>query len=230
MWELKPRFNSNYICLKPGIRGSPWFPGEACSSAITSDGSINVTTTNAQGGGTMVTMLNAGIDGINAFGVIIRYQSISTIAVTSAPESVIMPISRPTASTPSASSSSSPSIITSTALGATSGNTSRNIGIGVGVSLGSIVILSIIFAILFVRRRGPSEEVSELQASKLYLNRSELDGINRSELDGINRSELDGVNRSELDGVNRSELDGSGRQPRTGINLGQDSRIVQLLG
>jgi hypothetical protein len=177
---------------------TPWFPGEACSSGITSGGPINVTTTNAQGGGTMVATLHAGIDGINAFGVIFRYQS-ATIAVTSAPESVIMPTSLPTASTPST---------TSTALGATSHNTGRNIGIGVGVSLGSIGILSIIFAIWFVRRRScPSHEVSKLQASKLYP-----------------VQEMPVVEEP----VNRSELGKNGRQPRTGINLGQDSRIIGL--
>ncbi|KAN0079616.1 hypothetical protein V8E54_004830 [Elaphomyces granulatus] len=239
---------SGYGCLNtlgpvPGsLARAPWFTGEACSSRIRSNETITVTTT---GGGTTETTVLSGVDGINAFGVIIHYQSmssdyqsmssdyqsmssdyqsmssdsrvISTIAVTSAPESVIMLTSLPTANTPSASSSSSPSTTTSIALGTTSDNTSRNTVIGVSVSLGSIGILSIIFAIWFVRRRprasgqsrnigGPSEEISELQASKLYP-----------------VQELPVVEER----VNISELDGSGRQSKIGINLGQDSRIVQ---
>ncbi|KAN0079615.1 hypothetical protein V8E54_004829 [Elaphomyces granulatus] len=154
---------SGYICKTAAIsRGTPW-----CSSGITSNGAMTVITTNAQGGYMRIeAMVDSGVDGINAFGIIIHYQSSDFITSTVLPtQTSIMPTSLPTTNIPSASSSSSPSTTTSTILGTTSDNTGQNIAIGVG-SLVSFGILSGIFAIWFARRRqsrGPSKGPSELQ-------------------------------------------------------------------
>ncbi|KAN0079613.1 hypothetical protein V8E54_004827 [Elaphomyces granulatus] len=173
---------SGYTCFTlspvPGsLTGPPWFTGEACSSKFESKEHITVTTTNAQGSGTTETTVSE-IDGINAFGIIIRYQSSDLITSTALlTRSTQLPTSLPASSIPSASSSSSSQFTTtSTALSATNGNTGRNIGIGVGVSLGSIGILSGIFAIWFVRRRprasdrsrnigDPSQEVASMYSN-----------------------------------------------------------------
>ncbi|KAN0079621.1 hypothetical protein V8E54_004835 [Elaphomyces granulatus] len=149
---------SGYTCFTPV--GTPLFTEEVCSSGFTMNGYITVTTTNSQGNGTIKTAVHSGTDGINAFGVILRYQSSdfittslsSTLSVNDGMPTSLPTTSLPTARIPSASSPASPSTTTSTALGATSGNTSRNIGIGVGVSVGSIGILGILIAIWLVRR------------------------------------------------------------------------------
>ncbi|KAN0079614.1 hypothetical protein V8E54_004828 [Elaphomyces granulatus] len=115
---------------------------------------------NAHGNGTTEIMVS-GIDGINAFGIIIRYQSSDFITSTTLPtRSVPLPASLPTSSIPSASSSSSQSTTTSIALSVTNDNTGRNIGISTGVSLGCIGILGGIFAIWFVLQRPRASDRS----------------------------------------------------------------------
>ncbi|KAN0076383.1 hypothetical protein V8E54_006525 [Elaphomyces granulatus] len=143
------------------------FTGEGCQSPILSNAIIIVTTTNAYGGGTTETTAHSGADAINAFGVIIRYQSSDFI--TSTTRSNSLPTSLPTSSIPSASSSSSQPTTTPIAPGATNDNTGRNIGIGVGVSLGSIGILIGIFAVWFVRRR-PSVHIPSQEVAPVYSN------------------------------------------------------------
>jgi hypothetical protein len=203
--------HSGYICLTPV--GTPWFTGEACSSEITSNAYITVTTTNPQGGGKTQTEVYAG-DGINAFGVIIHYQSSDFITQSIASLSA-MPSSSPIQQSPITSQQAL--ITTSTPLGATSDNTGRNVGIGVGVSLVSIGILTGIFAIWFVRRRrSESQNIGGPQEVGYTWDRNGENTQQPVSAHEMQASKLYPAHEME-EPVNIGELDGSGRQPRTGM-------------
>jgi hypothetical protein len=137
---------------------NPWFTGEACSSALTSTGYIVVTTTNSQGAGT--TQVAVGTtDAFNAFGVIIRYQSIdssSTMPLSSPTQQAS--ITNPTASitNPQATISAiAPAASTSTSMPSSGISTGAEIGIGVGIGSGLLVIASFFF-LRRLRRRAYS--------------------------------------------------------------------------
>lgn len=215
LWKLRglktnSGLHSGYTCyIGPG-----WYTGEACASEITSSRFITVTTTNPQGSGTTQTELLVG-DGINAFGVIIQYQSsdfITGVSTTSQQTS----LTSPGASASATAVASTSAAITSTSIPSSGLSTSARISMGAGIG-GGLALLLVFGGVCFwlgtlrVRRRrseshnvgGPQQagytwdrngesiqqpvSAHEMQASKLYPAHEMEEPFNISELEGSRR-------------------------------------------
>lgn len=173
-----------------------------------------MTTTNPQGSGTTQTELLVG-DGINAFGVIIQYQSsdfITEVSTTSQQTS----LTSPGASASATAVASTSAATTSTSIPSSGLSTSARISIGAGIG-GGLALLLVFGGVCFwlgtlrVRRRrseshnveGPQQagytwerngestqqpvSAHEMQASKLYPAHEMEEPVNISELEGSRR-------------------------------------------